>query len=141
MRYVLNATLSMLAGVAALSLLLTSPVVSQDQDEKPRPDPVRGQELAEKLCVSCHVISESDDTAVPAGVPTFRGIANKPGQTAEHIQSKLIQPHAPMPDIQLSRKEIDDIIAYLDELRSEDAGPPLLAPQNKNTLPDYPEEA
>jgi cytochrome c len=107
----------------------------------PGPDAENGKQLAEKLCISCHVISEGAETSVPAGVPSFRGIANKPGQTGDHVRSKLINPHPPMPDISLSRQEIEDIIAYLDELRDEAAGAPLLPPQpEKSTLPDYPEE-
>jgi hypothetical protein len=40
----------------------------------------------------------------------------------------LVQPHAPMPDMQLTNDEMLDIIAYLDSLRSDKAAPSLLPP-------------
>lgn len=135
------ASVSILSALAAGVIALVSTAVADTKDKDVKPDAGRGQALAEKLCVSCHVVSREEDKPVTAGVPTFRAIANKPGQTADNIRAKIIQPHAPMPDIQLSRQEITDIIAYLDALRSESAGPPLLPEHNKGTLPDYPEEA
>jgi len=73
------------------------------------PSAEQGKELAIRLCRSSHLVDNAAGQAVPAGTPTFRGIAIKPGQTAEQIAAVLIQPHAPMPDIQLTRAEIDSI--------------------------------
>jgi len=106
------------------------------------PNAKRGKVLSERLCVNCHVVSEDVGGAVPEGVPPFKVIANKAGQTAEHIRNILVQPHAPMPNMNLSRLEIDDIIAYLDELRLKNSGAPLLPEkQEKSVTPEFPEPA
>jgi cytochrome c len=105
----------------------------------PPPSPVKGHELALRLCAGCHLIDGSDTTTLPAGIPTFRGIANKSGQTGQHITDKLIKPHLPMPDVQLSREEIQNIISYLETLRTDKSLAPLLPPAEQGVKPVYPE--
>ena len=99
------------------------------------PSAEKGRELAIRLCRSCHLIENASAQAVPAGTLTFRGMATKPGQTVEQITAVLIQPHAPMPDIQLTRAEIDNIIAYLDALP---ARPSRRSHQNPSCRSDTP---
>ncbi len=119
--------------VLAVICACSSPAISEEKIEV-LPDAARGQATAERLCISCHVISEDSTAEVPAGVPTFKGIANKKTQTADSIRNVLIAPHAPMPDVQLTRIEIEDIISYLDRLRAPEAGPPL-HPKKKKVAP------
>jgi cytochrome c len=118
--------------LAFLSFASASVTAQEDQ-----PSAERGKELAIRLCKNCHVIDTAARNSVPVGMPTFRSVAIAPGQTRERILTALIQPHVPMPDIQLSRSEIDNIIAYLDELRAEQSLPPLQPPTGggKPTLP------
>jgi mono/diheme cytochrome c family protein len=92
------------------------------------PSPDNGHALAQRFCTNCHLVEDNSSATVPAGVPTFRGIANKPGQTGQNIMNVLIHPHPPMPDIHLSRAEIVDIISYLESLRTNADVPPLLTP-------------
>jgi cytochrome c len=91
------------------------------------PSAEAGRALAEKLCKTCHLIGAEGDGSAQVGPPPFKSIADKPGQTFEHIKKVLIRPHAPMPDMHLTNDEILDLVAYLDSLR--DAGStPLLPP-------------
>lgn len=90
-----------------------------------------GRQAAERLCTSCHVTETSSSQTVPAGVPTMRTIANKPDQTAERIAGMLINPHPPMPNVRLTREEIDNIVAYLQSLRRPDLKPLRQDPGNK----------
>ncbi len=83
-----------------------------------------GAQLIQKLCATCHVTADTSSASVPTGPPTLRGIANRFDQSAERITGVLIQPHAPMPEVQLTRLEIEHIIAYLQSLREPDL-PPL----------------
>lgn len=124
------------AGVLALVLILHGPARAEPPDVV-EPSAEKGQTLAERLCSGCHVVETASKT-VPAGIPPLRAIANLPGQTATRILNVLIQPHAPMPDMQLSRQEILDITAYLDTLRTDKSAPSLLPPK-KGGKPDYPE--
>ena len=70
-------------------------------DDGHGPSATKGYAIAQSLCVSCHLLPDRDAATVPAGVPTFRAIANRPGQTGDKIMLALIKPHAPMPDIQM----------------------------------------
>ncbi len=110
------------------------------QSKKPvvGPDAERGLALSEQLCSGCHIVSPKQTSSAGAGIPSFRAIANKPEQTSAHIASVLIKPHAPMPNMQLSRFEILDIVAYLDGLRRPDAGAPLLKQRKDGAKPKYP---
>ena len=82
----------------------------------------KGHDLALTLCKGCHLVDDKVLSPVPVGIPTFRAIANRTGQTGEKIKDVLIRPHTPMPEIQLSNDEIlidfpdlttDDISAAL----------------------------
>lgn len=110
-------------------------------EEGPKPSPDHGYALAQRFCNGCHLIGDNADAAVPAGVPTFRGIANKPGQTGQHIIDKLIKPHPPMPDIQLTREELMHIVAYLETLRVDKSGTPLLELDESGPKPVYPDNS
>jgi mono/diheme cytochrome c family protein len=86
------------------------------------PDAVTGQEIASKLCSGCHIVGrEAANASVPADVPTFVEIANKPDQTAEAIAGRIVIPHPPMPQIELTREEIGDVATYIMSLRKEAA--------------------
>lgn len=115
-------------------------VPANAQSETPGlgPNAERGLSLAQQLCRGCHIISPSQTSSAGVGIPSFNAIANKPKQTSAHIANVLIKPHAPMPNMQLSRFEILDIIAYLDGLRRPDAGAPLLKPRKGGVKPKYP---
>lgn len=118
---------SKLAGGMAVAACLS--VISDSAfAQATEPSATRGRELAVRLCSNCHVIDGTGNAAVPAGIGTFRGIANSPGQSAERISNVLILPHLPMPDNQLTRDEIQDILAYLETLRTNPAVPPLITP-------------
>lgn len=124
----------------ALAWLVALAFIGTARAEPPaeiEPSAEKGQTLAERLCSSCHVV-DTASKSVPAGIPSLRGIANQPGQTATRIMNVLIKPHVPMPDMQLSRQEMLDIIAYLDTLRADKSAPSLLPPKQGPKL-KYPE--
>lgn len=83
------------------------------------PDAKNGQALAEKLCVSCHVVTQDGMSGtVNADVPSFVMIANKPGQTASNIAGRIVLPHPPMPQMHLSRTDIADLATYIESLKT-----------------------
>jgi cytochrome c len=127
----LSTTLSA-AAAAAWIVLLSDWALAQAIE----PSASRGRELAVRLCSNCHLVDGSGTAATPVGIGTFRGIANRPGQTADRISNVLILPHMPMPDAQLTREEIRDILAYLETLRTNPDVPPLMAPGSAK--PQYP---
>lgn len=120
---------------AALAGLVATAVVAQDADV---PSPERGLAFAQRFCKECHLVEGSGTTAVPAGIPTLRGIANRADQTGDRIRNVLINPHPPMPDMQVSSQEILDLLAYLETLRTTKGGAPFLTPAEKTPKPKYP---
>ena len=119
---------NLLQGAALTGLMMSLAFgVAADDKKKWVADASRGKRLSEKLCASCHVVRPDQTRGVVAGVPSFRAMAELSGQ---RISSILISPHTPMPNMQLTRNEIADIITYIDDLRRKAAGEPA-----KNTTP------
>jgi cytochrome c len=77
-------------------------------------DPQAGQRLTQQWCTSCHVIGEGNRGTDSA--PSLPAIARLKGSDREWLRAWLTAPHAPMPNLNLTRQEIDDIAAYLDGL-------------------------
>jgi mono/diheme cytochrome c family protein len=80
-------------------------------------DIAAGQKLAETWCSSCHVVGPAPDRGTSNGAPTFSAIAQMPSTTPLSLRAFLQTPHAQMPDLHLSRDEIDDVGAYILSLR------------------------
>lgn len=80
-------------------------------------DPVRGGALAERWCTACHVVADD----VPGGTlgPAFSGIVPLRGRDEASLKVWLAAPHEPMPDFNLSAREINDIVAYILSLNTE----------------------
>jgi hypothetical protein len=65
-----------------------------------------------------HCVPRSAATANP-DVPTFAAIAGRSDTTAERLAGRIIVPHPPMPNVQLTVAEMRDIIAYILSLRPQ----------------------
>ena len=79
-------------------------------------DAIAGGKLARQWCANCHVIDGAGPSAtLPQGPPSFQIIAGhlNPGE----MRAFLSHPHGAMPDLALTRAEIDDLIAYIESLR------------------------
>jgi cytochrome c len=81
-----------------------------------RADVSKGAQIARQWCANCHVIGDRNAGAVPQGPPSFRTIAGS-GMTADQLRAFLSHPHGAMPDLSLTRAEIDDLIGYIGTLR------------------------
>jgi len=78
-------------------------------------DAAKGARLAEQWCAHCHVIGGPPTGTVQQGPPSFRAVA----QTLpdEPLRAFLTRPHGAMPDLALTRAEIDDLMAYINTFR------------------------
>ena len=81
-----------------------------------RADAAKGEAIAERWCAACHVIGPGRGGSVPQGPPTFPQVARS-GMTADQLRAFLSHPHGAMPDLSLTRAEIDDLVAYIATLR------------------------
>jgi len=95
--------------VAGAGAGLAGPVTS-------KPDPVHGQELAQRICSNCHLVASTQEQ-VNVDVPTFEEIANMHDQTEGSIMAKIVIPKHPMPVIPITQSELKDLAAYIMSLR------------------------
>jgi mono/diheme cytochrome c family protein len=81
-----------------------------------RADPKEGGRLARQWCSGCHIVAANQAGAVPQGPPSFLSLARS-GMTVAQLRTFLSHPHPPMPDLALTRAEIDNLIDYIQSLR------------------------
>jgi mono/diheme cytochrome c family protein len=101
----------MLRTIARLLILMPGAAWAQDVE--------RGQELAVRWCANCHVVGRTADAASANGLPTFPAIAASPRTTPESLRAKMTAQHGRMPDLSLSRRQQDDLVAYILNLRQK----------------------
>ncbi len=77
----------------------------------------RGRALAGQWCAQCHAIAPG--AVPPTGDATLSlpAIAAQPRSTPEGLRALLLAPHPGMPDHQLSRADLDALVAYMQGLR------------------------
>lgn len=72
-------------------------------------DAARGKEIVARWCVGCH----SAGPTVDDRIPSFAALANDLSGSEGAIRAFLMQPHKPMPPLEISTQQIEDIIAFL----------------------------
>ena len=87
---------------------------STAQATKPVGDAHRGEILAKRWCVSCHL--QDNSVSGPDAAPTFHSVAEKVGKDPDAIRGFLKHPHKPMPPLELDRAQIEDLIAYFKDM-------------------------
>jgi mono/diheme cytochrome c family protein len=103
-RVVLIALLSALAQLVSLGASTASDVTA-------------GRSLAERWCSNCHVVGSTQQRGASTGAPPFSAIAQMSSTTPMSLRAFLMTPHPPMPDLHLTRDEIDDVSAYILSLK------------------------
>lgn len=79
-------------------------------------DARNGETLAQRWCATCHLVAS--DQPGPAGeAPPFASVAKRPDFDAHKLAFFLLNPHPKMPDMGLSRKEAEDLAAYIATLK------------------------
>jgi mono/diheme cytochrome c family protein len=79
-------------------------------------DVAAGRQLALSWCTACHVVDvDGHGTDVGPALPMLLGDGVR---TPDEIRGWLSDPHPPMPNFNLSRQEIEDIVAYLQSLEN-----------------------
>ena len=96
-----------LLALAVLACLAVRPALA---------DANKGAQIARQWCANCHVIGGNATGPVPQGPPSFQMVARS-GMSADQLRAFLSHPHGAMPNLALTRTEIDDLIGYIDTLR------------------------
>lgn len=82
-------------------------------------DAQRGKTLAEALCARCHMSEGQGEKQGPMGVPGFKAVANRPGQTLESIMHWLRSVPPMMPDHRLTQDESEHLADFILTLRDD----------------------
>lgn len=100
----------------AIMLLAVSPAMSAARAQTGSEALAHGRAVAEAWCANCHVVSGSARSGADAA-PSFASIARRAPDPAE-LRGWLANRHkSTMPNYDLSRSEVEDVIAYLLSLR------------------------
>jgi len=74
-------------------------------------DAAAGRRTADTWCVGCHLTGDEQKAAL-VDAPTFPDIAKR--MTPEALRAFLFNPHPPMPQFRLTRRDIEDLIEYIE---------------------------
>lgn len=78
-------------------------------------DKEQGETLVRQWCEACHHAGGNRSASDIA--PPFGQIANDAAYTDTRLRGWLHEPHPPMPNFELDRRSIDNIIAYIRSLK------------------------
>jgi mono/diheme cytochrome c family protein len=82
-------------------------------------DVAQGKVMAERWCANCHIVSGSATAGSANGLPTFPGLAGDPKTSDATLRAAMTAQHGRMPDFSLTRRQQDDLVAYILSLRSK----------------------
>ena len=95
------------AAIIGYAFVLLAPAAASSAD------PAQGETIARRWCAPCHLVS-ADQKQASADVAPFAKVART--KTNAQIADFLTDPHPKMPDLQLSRQQIADLVAYIRSL-------------------------
>jgi mono/diheme cytochrome c family protein len=100
-------------GLVALSLVTGAPVASaQDLG-----DAKSGLAYADGVCAECHAVKKGQRVSPHERAPAFDVVANSRGMTEMALRVWFQSPHPSMPNLRLTEKLSDDLIAYILSLK------------------------
>ena len=103
-------------GISGALLCVVAPAYGQYGDSN------AGRAFAVENCRQCHAVGKGGRMSSPLkAAPAFRAIANMSTTTPLGLRVFLNTSHPTMPNLILSKKEVDDVISYIMSLRPEPA--------------------
>jgi len=98
----------------AVALALLAPVEARAEEPG---DPKVGRTFALDHCSECHAVNENEMLSPNAGAPSFTSVANTSGMTGLALSAWLDTSHPTMPNLVISKRDRDDVIAYIISLK------------------------
>ncbi len=105
--------------ISLLGLVLATMLVLSTGRAQAYGDPAEGRRLATLWCSGCHQVGPQTKNFANDAVPSFQAVAELPSTTSLSLQAFLRAPHAAMPDLRLTKAQIDDIGADILGLRAQ----------------------
>ena len=100
-------------GLAALFLVSGASVASTQN----LGDAKSGLVYAEGVCAECHAVKRGQRVSPHERAPAFQVVANSRGMTELALRVWFQSPHPSMPNLMLTEKLSDDLIAYILSLK------------------------
>ena len=94
------------------SVALAGTAAAQDSGS-----PRDGFAVANQICSECHAVKSGEAVSPHLRAPTFQKVANAPGMNAMTLRVWFQTSHPSMPNLMLSEKDGDDLIAYILSLK------------------------
>jgi len=85
-----------------------------------RSDVEKGRDLAQRMCAACHMQPGQGEKTDHTGIPSFRAVASRPGQSVDGIASWLNVAPPTMPNHHLSHEQKVELAAFIISLREGD---------------------
>ncbi len=79
-------------------------------------DAPNGERLAQRWCAACHVVASTQREG-NVDAPPFEELAKRSTFSEDGLARFLLDPHAKMPNMNLSRTEAADLAAYVASLK------------------------
>ena len=79
-------------------------------------DANNGKRIAQMRCAPCHIVIPNQRKGEIADSPPFEDIGRQNGFNAEMLAYLILSPH-PRMNLTFTRKEVDDLAAYIASLR------------------------
>lgn len=99
--------------LAALSLVTVAPFgLAQELG-----DARAGLAYADGVCAECHAVKKGQRVSPLERAPAFELVANSRGMTEMALRVWFQSPHPSMPNLMLTKKLSDDLIAYIMSLK------------------------
>jgi mono/diheme cytochrome c family protein len=78
-----------------------------------------GHDFVLEVCAACHVVAKDQKSApiLKPPAPSLLVIARRPKTTKSFLRHFLSSPHGKMPDPQLAEFQIDEVVAYMLNLK------------------------
>lgn len=83
-------------------------------------DPEAGRVYAETHCSSCHSVVRDGNTSAVEGATPFQIVADTGGMTRTALYVFFRTPHPTMPNLIVQGDDLDNVIAYILSLKSEE---------------------
>lgn len=79
-----------------------------------------GFDYASQICSGCHAVQKGGNASPNEKAPPFAAIANARGMTELALRVWFQTPHPTMPNLMMSPRQKDDVIAYILSLKERD---------------------
>jgi mono/diheme cytochrome c family protein len=90
-------------------------LITNDASGAPAADAANGRRIAQMRCAPCHIVVPNQRKEI-ADSPPFEDIGRQNGFNAEMLAYLILAPH-PRMNLTFTRKEVDDLAAYIASLQ------------------------